>query len=200
MSTTLDNSTIHKARENDLEQIYKLYLSNCLDREKLTDADYKSKVQQNGFLLGLDTQEDIQKLFKTSEIFLVCEVDEELAGYIISSSEQEYKDDENKVWFDINAKETYYKENSISIYEINVNNKYAGSGIGSELLKRFEEEVQKLRFKYLFSVVTISPVTNIPSLTFHEKNSFVRLAMGKPTKLFGINNYSSILYVKDLTK
>lgn len=190
---------IRKASQNDLASIFELYQSLALDRKKLSNTDYQTSVQTGGFLLGLENENDIKKLIDEACMFLVYEDEGEILGYIIADHRDKYYDDEYKTWFDLEAKEKYYNSpQSMTLATIGVKKDKNKKGIATSLLKELQNILRKNNYKYFFSIVTIAPITNIPSIVFHTKNGFQRIAMGRPRKLFDLDNYSAILFYKPI--
>ena len=72
-------------------------------------------------------------------------------------------------------------------------------GIGSELYNFLESKLKSELIEQVFSVVVIAPITNCPSIVWHSKNGFVRLAGSRPKEtMVGLSWYSSILFYKKL--
>jgi ribosomal protein S18 acetylase RimI-like enzyme len=190
---------IRKARPEDLENIFAIYQKVALDRTKLQDLNYQAKIQKEGFLLGLDNKEIYGSLIKEAHSFLVAEENGEITGYIIADHREKYYDDEYKTWFDPEAKNLYYNDPcSMSIAAIAVSPGCSQRGIATALLKELENKLKSENFKYLYSIATLAPVTNSPSIIFHTKNGFKRIAMGKPRTLFNLDSYSGVLFYKAL--
>ena len=188
---------IRKATVTDINFIFEIYSSYCIDEKRVDHADYQYEIQKTGFLLGLNNKKTIKDLIKTADLFLVDDYNTKIRGYVIFNKEKDFKDDNFKIWLDISSKKRYYNDPSaISIYEIAINKEYKAKGVASELLIRSEQILKKKGIKIIYSIVTIAPLTNCPSLLFHHKNGFRRVAMGIPRTLFKLKNYSSILFEK----
>ena len=95
-------------------------------------------------------------------------------------------------------KKEYYSSPHAEIGTIAIEKNAQGMGIASKLLLEVEKELKKEKRNFLFSIVTVSPVKNRPSLNFHKKNDFKIVCEADPTELFGMKDYSSVLLVKRL--
>lgn len=192
---------IRKFEKKDFNSIVSIYDSVKLDRSKLGDFKYCASVQQNGFLLGLDSSDDIKKEIERSYITLVYEEDGEVKGYLIAdnSEDQKFMDDEYKFWFDAKLKDCYYNNpKGMSISSVAVDPGFFGKGVATELLKELENELKNKSYEYLFSIIPLAPLTNCSSLVWHTKNGFSRLATGKPRRLWELDNYVGVLMYKKL--
>ena len=86
----------------------------------------------------------------------------------------------------------------MTIASITVDPGYSGRQFAGKMLGYLEEKLIKESYERLFSIVTVAPLTNCPSIIWHAKNGFKRLAMGRPReKLFDLEWYSGILLYKD---
>lgn len=192
---------IRNAIKKDVEGIFKIYEKVKLDRSKIGHIDYETSIQKNGFLLGLDTKENLLKEIVESYKFLLKEEDGEILGYLIAdhSEDQKFYDDEYKTWFFPELKDLYYNNSKgMTIAAVAVNPEVSGKGVATELLKALEEKLKKENYEYLFSIVTLAPLTNCPTIIWHTKNGFKRFAMGAPRRLFELDNYSAVLLFKKL--
>ncbi len=190
---------VRQAIKDDLRQIFALYGKVKLEREKLGDPKYEADIQKRGFLLGLDDEHALAKEIDESFLSLVALESNAVCGYLIADHRDKYTDDEGKTWFNSELKNVYYHDpHSMSITTIAVDPHWSEKGIASELLSTVEAELRARAFKHLFSIVTIAPVTNCPTIVWHTKNGFRRLAMGQPRKLFNLENYSGVLLHKEI--
>lgn len=192
---------IRPATKEDLPTIQNIYNNAILNRNKLGDSDQETAIQKKGFLLGVDDPHDLEEYITDSYQFLVAESDGIVTGFLIAdhSEEQKFYNDEYKTQFDVDLKKFYYDNpKGMSLVEIAVDTMYAQKGVATELLKYLEAQPKKDSFTYLFSIVTIAPVTNTASLLWHTKQGFTRLAMGRPRKLFELENYAGVLLCKEL--
>lgn len=191
---------IRKARESDIEEIWNIYQKVKLDRNRLGDSEYETKIQRKGFLTGLDSKEDIANQINNSWLFLVAEEDKKIVGYTVLDQTREYKDDEYKTWFDMSMKDIYYSNPKIlAIMSLAVDPDHSDKGVASGLFQHLEQTAKSFGFEYLFTVITVSPVTNCPMISWRTKVGFKRLAMGRPREeLFGLKWYSSLLMYKKL--
>lgn len=188
---------IRRATAQDYEAIKSLKQVLGIQREKLRDQQYKFLLQKKGFLLFPDLEKsDFERDLK--KFFLVYEINNVVAGYIVIGTEQEMKEESSAYWLNENFKSTYFAHPHADINVIVVSPDANHKGVGTALLKAVEQEIRKQNIPYLFSLVVLSPLTNVPSLLFHEKHGFDRIAITSYPELFGIKNYQSILYGKKL--
>lgn len=186
----------------DFDQIIKIYNSVKLDRTKLGDPLYEASVQKNGFLLGLDTPEDIKTEIEKSYLTLVSENNGQVDGYLIADhgADQLYVDDEFKTWFYPDLKDIYYSSPAcMTINTIAVDPTSSQKGIATALYNELLKILLGKNFEYLFSIVSLSPLTNCPTIIWHTRQGFCRFAMSRPRKLFNLENYSGTLLFKKLT-
>jgi|ERR1700722_6583137 len=191
---------IRKATINDLENIYSLYQANSLDISRLTDAEYSTRVQHDGFLVALDNKDDIRERIQTNFLFNVYEVEGNIAGFITINKEVYFPEDsDNIMWFSDKLKAIYYHSDTfMTLHEIIVDQSYKGKGIGKVLLEDSLKTLKEKKYTDLFSIVTTGPVTNCASLLFHTRNDFERACVSMPDDLFGLKNYQSLLLHKKI--
>jgi GNAT superfamily N-acetyltransferase len=197
----MNSFSIRKATLGDLDSLNTIHASVILDRSQLKDVAYQADIQNKGFLLGTDDPHDIAEEISNAHQFLVAEEENKLLGYAIADhrEEEQYYDDEYKTWFDLSLKELYYNSpKAMSLSTIATDPSIIKKGVATSLLKSLEEQLLGEEFTHLFSIVSIAPLTNCPSLLWHTRNGFQRLAMGKPRRLFELDNYSAILFYKEL--
>ncbi len=197
----MENLTIRKAMLEDLPRIRGIYNKVKLDRTKVGEPSYEAEIQKKGFLLGTDDPHRLEEELENAFELLVAEKSGNIEGYLIADhrDEQKFYDDEYKTWFDMELKDFYYKDTKgMTLATIAVDPNSFQKGVASQLLNFLETQLKKENFKYLFSIVTAAPLTNCPTIIWHTKNGFKRLAMGRPRKLFDINNYVGILLYKKL--
>jgi len=191
---------IRKATINDLENIYSLYQANSLDISRATDAAYATKVQHDGFLVALDNKDDIRERIQTNFLFNVYGLDGKVAGFITINKEVYFPEDsDNIMWFNNKLKAIYYHSDTfMTLHEIIVDQTYKGKGIGKMLLEDSLKTLKEKKYTDLFSIVTTGPVTNCASLLFHTRNGFERACVSMPDDLFGLKNYQSLLFHKQI--
>lgn len=192
---------IRNAIPTDLKRLQEIYRNVTIDRSKLGDPVYETTIQQNGFLIGTDEPHTLVEELTGAHHFLVSEDNDKILGYMIADhrQEQKYYDDEYKTWFDQSLKEIYYSDpKSMSLSTVAVDRKSSGKGIATDLLMYLEESLRKENFTHLFSIVSLAPLTNCASLLWHTKQGFKRMAMGRPRRLFELDNYAAVLMYKKL--
>ena len=187
---------IRQVKNEDFQSIKRLQKPLVLDVNRLDDDTYRWQIQENGFLVGEYTEADFKK--DLNKIFLVYEISTLASGYIRIDEKQEYQDNEKKVWLRQDLKTIYYTSPHAEIGALAVSQENRGKGVATELLNEAVNQVKGKGVSHLFSIVTFAPVTNFPSMMFHEKYGFERVAFSLPSRLFGLESYQSILYGKRL--
>lgn len=194
------NLIIRKALQTDIEGIMRVYKKERLDRSQINQRDYLVDVQKRGFLLGLDSQEIYQRLINEAHLFLVAEADQKIIGYLIADHREKFYDDEYKTWFDLELKEIYYHHpRAMSISHLAVDYDYSRQGVATILFQKLIAVLKDEGFKHLFSIITLAPLTNCPTIVWHTKNGFRRIAMGRPREmLFDLKWYVGVLLYRSM--
>src|SRR5581483_4070259 len=179
---------IRQVRPDDFATVKTIKVSSELEPSKIDDVHYRLTVEKSGFLLpGYDETDFINDLHK---IHLVYEEDGNILGFIRIDEEQEMPADADTTWFRPDLKDIYFAKPHADIGGIGVRSHVSKKGIASELLRGAIDFVrEKVNVDYLFSFVIVSPVTNIPSLLFHEKNGFERIATVRFDEMFALKNF-----------
>lgn len=185
---------IRQATLEDQEQILSLQSQNILDNK----ISQNINPEKSGFLIGnylpTDFQNDIQ------QIFLVAIINHDIVAYLRINDHKEYIDNDKKIWHSLALKNHYYQNPHKEIGAIVVQDKYRNLGIAGKLLTTCCEQLKKQQINYLFSIIPLAPYRNFASLKFHEKNGFKQIASAKPSDLFGLKNYQSSLFIKEISK
>lgn len=191
---------IRKADLSDLDQIWEINTSYFLDIAKLNNSDYVTLMQKQGLLLELETKTEFGSRINTDTLFSVYEQDEKILGFIDINKEIYFpKEADNIIWLKDGLREHYFDDpKSTVLHTIAVKRENMGKGIASQLLEYAVSELKKQQFKNLFSIIVFGSLTNCSSLLFHSKNGFRRACVSMPMDLFGIKNYQSLLFVKNL--
>lgn len=187
---------IRKAKKHDINEIYSLYRDYSLNVEKIHEPEYATTVQQDGFLVALEDKNDIEKRIESNFLFHVYEENGKILGYININKEIYFPEDaDNIIWFDKALKQMYFhSKTAIVLHEIIVARNQHEKGIATQLLEQSKQAVVDAGYTDIFSIVTLAPVTNCPSLIFHTKNVFERACVTMPIELFGMKNYMSVLF------
>lgn len=191
---------IRKATPDDLETIFSLYEANSLDISRITDPVYATKVQRDSFLIALEDKNEMLDRIQSNLLFLVYETEGKVVGFININKEIYFPEDaDNIIWFDDSLKKSYFhSDTSITFHEIIIDREYKGQGIGKKLLDESLKTLKEKQYTDLFSIVAFAPVTNCASLLFHERNEFQRACVSMPFDLFGLKNYMSLLFHKQI--
>ena len=186
---------IRHVTAKDYDIIQKIRHPYILDIDKLSDQEYCWQMQKSGFVgkfTPVEFKEDLHHLF------LVDEDKSGILGYLRIDSDREYKDNDKKIWLSEEFKKMYFEGRHAEIGMIGTRETAKRIGVASGLLDYAIIELQKRKLPYLFSIVAISPLTNFPSMMFHEKWGFERAAVSSPHHHFDMDNYQSVLYAKAL--
>jgi ribosomal protein S18 acetylase RimI-like enzyme len=187
---------IRKAQTADFDSVTRIRQSLALDLHKLGDTDYKVQIQRSGFLLPLGLT--IEEFLEDIEKYIVYVHDEEVVGYLRVDEEQEIGPDNEVIWFRPDLKDLYFSKPHADIGGVGVLPEASQHGLATKMLHEVEKQVHERGVAYLFSFVVLSPVTNFPSMMFHEKNGFERIAVLVPKSSYGMEGYQSLLYGKKL--
>jgi len=188
---------IRQANTSDYKDIKEIKSVLAFTTSKLDDSHYKEEIERLGFLIpGEYTLEDHENDLK--KIFLVYEDDGKTHGYLRIDEAQEMSKSDKTIWLLPELKDIYFSSPHANIGGIAVSPTAGRHGIGTELLNTAEQKLKEKGISHLFSFVIISPITNIPSKNFHEKNGFQKAAEATAPEMFGLKNFKSTLYYKNL--
>jgi ribosomal protein S18 acetylase RimI-like enzyme len=189
---------IRQAQIEDYEPIKKIKHSVGIDRSKLDNREYRVSLQKGGFLLFANLEKrDFEKDLR--KIFLVYEQEGEIIGYVRIDTEPEVEKDGDPIWFQQDLEPVYLSYPHANIGGIAVSPATKQKGIGTALLQEAIKRIkQREMVSYLFSAVVFSPITNLPSILFHEKSGFDRVAFVNFQNLYNLENYQCVLYGKKM--
>jgi GNAT superfamily N-acetyltransferase len=192
---------IRPGRVDDYEAIKKLVCSVGIDRNQLDNRAYRVLLQKRGFLLFPSLEEKAFQAY-LQKLFLVYEDEGDVVGYTIIDSEQEEEMEAGSsrlFWFQKELEPIYFAHPHATIKVIAALPAPGRRGVGAALLQAAVERIkQRGAIPYLFSSVVSSPITNFPSMLFHEKMGFDRVAFTNYPEFHLLKNYQSILYGKRL--
>lgn len=191
---------IRKATSEDIDSIWSIYSSIVFDVNKIDNHEYSSTAQKNGFIISESTKEEVASRITSSQDFQLYEEGGEIQGFLDINKETYFPEEaDNIIWFDENLKEEYFHgNNNTALHLIALNQNARNKGIASSLFNTSLNKLKDSNLKYLFSIITIGPVTNCPSLVWHEKNGFKRVCVTMPIELFGLKDYMSLLLCKTI--
>lgn len=187
---------IRKADQTDLDQIWQLHADYILDVSLVAEPKYGAEVQSRGFIVSESTKVDIAKRIDNSVIFNVYEENGRILGLIDINREIYFPEEAgNIIWTSNELKNSYFHRNdSIVLHYIAVDKGSKGKGISNKLFINAVNQLEATGFKDLFSIVTTGPLTNCPSIIWHTKMSFDRACVTMPIDLFGLKDYTSLLF------
>jgi len=186
---------IRHATDSDFEHITAIRKPYLLDTERVIESSYRFQMQESGFIGSLTKVEFREDLH---HLFLVDEDETGITGYLRVDQDREYKDNDKKIWFSDDAKESYMSGSHAEIGMIGTREDKKRQGIAGTLLEEATLLLRSKNIVYLFSILVVSPLTNVPSLMFHEKHNFERIAISIPHYHFDLHNYQSFHYRKSL--
>ena len=191
---------IRQVRAEDYDDIKSIKETLLLNSSRINEPEYHVKTEQAGFFL-YKKQQTVEEFTKDlQKIHLVYEENDQVKGYlrIDDSQEMENDTDVDVLWYKPEMREIYFSVPHAAMAGIGLLPEFANKGIAKELLDSAIREVRKKEIPYLFSFVAVSPMTNIASLLFHERNGFGRIACCTTSEMFGLKNYQSFLFGKKL--
>lgn len=180
----------------DFEAVVHIRDSTALEIDRLNDADYRVEIQRTGFLLPTGLTVDEYRADLSS--YLAFEKGGEAIGYLCLHDHIGMSSEEVNFWFRPDLNDAYNSGSYVYIYGIGVLPDTRRLGVASELLKAAENEARKRNASWLFSMIVISPVTNIASMMFHERNDFERAAVLNITEEVGLKGFQNLVYAKPL--
>jgi len=192
---------LRQVKLEDFAQIEKIRSKHKLNPSLLKTKEDAQHFSKSGFLLGeypiTDFINDLNK------IFIVAEEDSKILGYIriddfLDKDFIELDIGNKIIWKEVKYKKHYYIEPHYELGAILVDESCRGKNVGGSLLEDAIKRIQEKKGNMLFSFVVTSPVENTASLQFHKGKDFVEVANLTSIDLFGYNNYSCILFVKEL--
>ncbi len=191
---------IRRATHPDLDQIYTIYKSYCLDIHRLKDSNYTTRIQKEGFIFNLESRNDVLEDVEQANIFDVFDHSGEILGLLIAKPKLYFPEDAtNAHWLIPKCKNIHYHSaTSITLHLICVKEQNRNKKIGTQLFEHCLRQLKDRGIKSIFSIVTLGPVTNCASLSFHTQAGFVRACVTSPIDILGISNMQSVLFYKDL--
>lgn len=190
---------IRQAVPRDFESLKHIKNMLGLEVDTLGDLAYRLKVQKNGFLLKRPAYREEEFQTDLQKIYLVCEDAGQVNGYVRIDETQEMEKGAEAWWFIPELMEPYFSLPHADIGGIAVLPEASHKGVATNLLTAAIAAIKQKRIPYLFSFVVLSPVTNMPSILFHEKNGFHRIALVNESEFFQLKKYQSFLYGKKLS-
>jgi len=191
---------VRQIKLQDYEDILHIKESLLLDYSRINESEYRVKSEQAGFFVYKKPQTKEEFVKDLQKIHLVYEENGKVKGYLRIDESPEMKNDKDfdVLWYKPEMRDVYYTLPHAALAGIGLLPEIAKKGIAKELLTTAIAEVKKKDIPYVFAFVVLSPVTNIASLLFHERNGFERIACCTASELFDLKNFQSFLYGKKL--
>ncbi len=150
-----------------IEQI--IYIANSYHIDNLT----KNEIDRFGFLVSGYNFKDYLSYLKYADYFLLCIIDENVAGFTLAYSDMFIKKSEG-----LNKKiQLAESEAFVLIKQICVAKEYLGKGIAKKL---YEYLFENMKLYVCYAVIVIEPLNRV-SIKFHEKLGFRKHFENIPT-------------------
>jgi ribosomal protein S18 acetylase RimI-like enzyme len=175
----------------ELKQVVKISNQSLLDFSRLTDKNYVTYIQKNGFFIAPYNLEELRK--DKNKILLGIKEQNKIVAYIWISV---FFDDHQYDWLDKNVQTEISNQKIYKLKGIGVFTSYQGKGLASKLLKQSTLRLKDKSIKYLVSTVANYPVRNSASIAFHEKNGFQKVAVSPKVSYYGFDKYQCVLFAK----
>ena len=189
--------SFRKPNKADLEIYNRIYNSYRFYPEKQNDKLHVEQLSETGFLVGDPVSDDNWKKAIYTECALIGG---KVAGLIrVEKFSSEMCSEHFKLeWLGTYRQwKCFTKESELELGVIIVDSKFKGKSVAKILLERLFKFMRKNKNKYLYSWVVTNP-ENKPSISFHKKMGFREIAVYSADESFGIKNYQSKLFLKEL--
>ena len=179
-------------RDDYLDSIISIHNEILLTRSDLRNS---ADISTTGFLLIEIGREYIAKELDLGHSYYLCTNDNDhVLGYLVIAPK--IPDDilSSVSWSSPSVEEKVSSSKHQYINLIVVSSKHAGKGVGRFIYN----SLFSLHPKYCFSAFYVSsPVENTRSKMFHEKQGFKEAGFYQSDSFHGINNYQSILMLRE---
>ena len=176
------------------KKLNKIYRFDC---KKQNDSGYLSRIEKNGYLVG----SPVNKSFWKKVIFSRCALINGKVVGITRVEEMTSKMENPKsklTWLgSLSLKKKFLNEKGRLIGVVLVDPKYKRKGIAKLLFQEIETHAKKNKCEDLFSWIVTKPF-NKPSFMFHQKLGFKIVAIYDAKESFGIFDYQSKLFYKQI--
>lgn len=188
---------IRQAELADFDAITRIRESTALNVSRIQDANYRVEIERSGFLLPTDLSiEDFQADLPN---YIIAEQEVQVVGYLCLRGTQSKSLKEGAFWLRPELESIYFSQPHAAINWVGVLPEAKKHGLATDMLHAAEQQVRAQHIPWLFSAIVMSPVTNIASLLFHEKNGFERIALTEPTYDHGMDGFQNLYYGKQLS-
>jgi GNAT superfamily N-acetyltransferase len=184
-----------KPNHKDYKQFLEIYKNFYLNPHLSDKKEYLKKMKNKGLLVGKPLS--FQKANKAA--FLECALieDKPVAFIRIDKLSNEMCASRFSLqWFNNSQLwRAFCREDGFELGVVLTKEEYQKKGFAGILLNRGEGFIKKTGGTNLFSWVVSKPL-NKPSMAFHKKYGFTKVALYRSQKSFGIENYESVLFWK----
>lgn len=189
---------IRSAEASDYEAIASIRDKLVLDVSRLDEPGYAAAVEQNGFLMPVEISQT--GFTERASDYIIGEARGEVVGFLRLDDEQEMDPDEVPLWVDPAMDEVYWEMPHANIGKIAVLPGVRKRGVAAAMLSEAEYRAKERGAGYLFAfIVTCHPPTNHPSIRFHTKHGFQRIAPLEAQVAYGISDYVATMYGKKMS-
>ncbi len=174
-----------------------LYLPYYVDLAKIEDPTYRNFLSTHGFLVG---DPNPPESMTNSPFFVFAKEGKTVVGAIRADrlSSKLYGEDYKLSWSGSKEiKDVFNREEGYELGVILVHPEYKQKGVGTALFEQLLSHMKEQKVPHLFSWVVYEP-KNLPSLAFHSKMGFSKVAHFSSRNSFGISNYQSVLFHRAL--
>lgn len=187
--TQIQGLNFREAKNNNFSSIVNIHNSNV--RGENGSNDY-------GFLLVKTTEKEvITNLSNSFQYFVAVNDSNDVLGFL-SLSQPKITDEflNQMLWQDnyFSDKIVNNQERHLYINVVATKREYIGQGIGKFMYQSLYEQFPK---SLLSSFIVTQPIFNHRSLIFHQKQGFQRIATFKCPQMMDLQNYESILMLKE---
>lgn len=187
------NNIVEIKNNLDFGQVIEIQKQSLLDFSKISDLNYITKIQNNGFFIAPFTLDEL--IEDKNKILLGIKEKNEVLAFIWVS---EYINNRDYLWFDEKIKEKIFDKKIFKLKAIGVIKSKQGQGLASELLKNINLLLNNKSIKYLVGSIAINPIKNLASINFHKKNGFEEVAISPKHEYFEFKDYQCSLFARKL--
>ena len=177
--------------DSDLKQIVEISKLNLLDFSKISDVNYVENIERTGFFVAPYTLDDLKD--DKNKILLGVKKDGKIVAYIWISVDI---DNHKYNWCNQKFEKEIFGQKIYNLKRIGVVKEKKGQGLASELLKSVSEYLVDKSIKYLIASVAYSPIKNLASIGFLQKNGFEKVAISPEVPHYKFDNYQCLLLAK----
>jgi ribosomal protein S18 acetylase RimI-like enzyme len=185
------NNIVEVVNEFDLKQVVEISKLNLLDFSQISEVNYVENIEKTGFFIAPYNLDDLRN--DRNKILLGVKEDNKIVAFIWISVDT---DNHKYNWCDKKFEKEISGQKIYNLKRIGVTKEKNGQGLASELLKSVNEYFFDKSIKYLLASVAYSPIKNLASIGFLEKNGFEKVAISPEVPHYKFDNYQCLLLAK----